>query len=120
MADKKIKLSIEGQEVVCNFGVNYFYKHFEEITGIDPMLKGFGEMEGLRLFDAIVNIFYAGYKAEQSFKREEAVLSREVFEYYVQSKDIEGVNKMSEEFANLSEVKTNGEEKKMELQPENL
>lgn len=51
MADKKITLSIAGQEVVCNFGVNYFYKFYNEITGNDPLVKGFGEVEGVALLN---------------------------------------------------------------------
>lgn len=101
MSYKKIKLSIAGQEVVCNFGINYFYRHYKDITGIDPMVGGFGEVEGLELFDTIGNIFYAGYRAESSLKKAEPVLSKEDFIYYVMSMDRDGVNKMSEEFTNL-------------------
>lgn len=105
MADKKITLSIAGQEVVCNFGVNYFYKFYNEITGNDPLVKGFGEVEGVALFDTITNIFYAGYLTDKKITKSDGNLTKDDFEFHVQSMDVEGVNKMSEQFAEILGVK---------------
>lgn len=87
MADKKITLSIEGQEAVCNFGVNYFYKHFNEATGIDMLVEGLKGIETTKMFDLVPAIYFSGYRAECSIKKQEVKIKKEDFEHYVLSAD---------------------------------
>lgn len=104
MAEKKIKLSIEGQEVVCNFGVNYFYKHFNEITGIDLFVEGLKDTATVKAFDMAAGIYCAGYFAECSFKKEEPKLSIQDFKHHVLSLDEAGAVKMVTDYTSLINV----------------
>lgn len=101
MADKKIKLSIAGKDVTCNFGVNYFYKHFNEITGIDLLIDGLKGMASTKIFDIIPAIYFAGYKAECSTKKEEPKLSKEDFEHHVLSANEEVATSMFQDYSNV-------------------
>lgn len=115
MADKKITLSIEGQEVVCNFGVNYFYKHFKEISGIDMLVDGLKGIETTQMFDIIPALYYAGYKADCSINKKDYQVPYEDFQFHVMSNDEKGAAKMITDYLNLL---TLSDEKKtqMELQ----
>lgn len=99
--DKKIKLSIAGQDVTCNFGVNYFYKHFNEITGIDMLVEGLSGMATTKIFEIIPAIYFAGYKAECSIKKEEPKVSKEDFEYHVLSANEEVAIDMFTDYKNV-------------------
>lgn len=100
MADKKITLSIAGQEVVCNFGVNYFYKHFKEISGKDMLVEGLKGIETTQMFDIIHDLYYAGYRAECSVKREEPKLTGDDFEHFVLSSNEAGAGKLITDYLN--------------------
>lgn len=98
MADKKIKLLIAEQEVTCNFGVNYFYKHFNEATGIDMLVDGLKGIESTKIFDLVPAIYYAGYRAECSVSKQAASLTKDQFEHYVLSGNEATATKMLTEY----------------------
>lgn len=113
MPDKKIKLSIAGQEVVCNFGINYFYKHFKEITGIDMLAEGLKDMATVKMFDLTAGIYCAGYFAECSLKKEEPQIKFTDFEHHILSSDEAIAAKMVEDYLkilNPKEEEKTGEE----------
>lgn len=87
MADKKIKLSIAGQEVTCNWGSNWYYEHFWQITGVDMLVEGLKGIETTKMFRIIPAVYYAGYLTDCSVKKEEPKLKKEDFEYHVLSGD---------------------------------
>jgi hypothetical protein len=113
MADKKITLNIGGQEVVCNFGVNYFYKHFKEISGIDMLVDGLKGIETTKMFDIIPALYFAGYKAECSINKKDSTVPYEDFQFHVMSTDEAAAAKMITDYLNLL---TTVDEKKTELQ----
>jgi hypothetical protein len=97
---KKIKLSVAGQEVVCNFGVNYFYKHFYEITGTDMLVDGLKELASVKMFSLVPAIYCAGYFAECSLKKEEPKISKADFESHILSMDEKGAADMLNDYLN--------------------
>lgn len=109
MADKKITLEIAGKSVTCNFGINYFYKHFKDITGIDMLLNGFGDTDGVNALEATKNILYAGYKAENSLNKSENGLTIEDFDHHLSSMDTKGVNDLMIKFVNIINPEQKGE-----------
>lgn len=112
MADKKFNLEIGGKTVTCNFGINYFYKHFKEITGIDMLIEGFGNTDGVNALDATKNVLFAGYKAELSMNKKDPELTIEDFDHHLSSMDTKGVNELMIKFVNIinPEQKVPGEE----------
>ena len=101
---------MEGQDVVCNFGVNYFYKHFKEISGVDMLVDGLKGIETTKMFDIIPALYFAGYKAECSVNKKESKIPYEIFEFHVLSTDEKGAAKMITDYLDLLTT----EEKKME------
>ena len=106
MADKKIKLLVAGQEVDCNFGVNYFYKHYKEVTGVDILVDGLKGLTSTEMFDVVASLYYAGYLAECSLSKKAAGLTKEEFDDLVLSSDEEGVGKMVNDYAATIKVET--------------
>lgn len=104
MANKKIKLTINEQEVVCNFGVNYFYKHFKEVSGVDMLVDGLKGIETTKMFDIIHDLYYAGYKAQCSSNKEEPKLTHADFEYFVMSADESVASKLITDYLNTIKV----------------
>lgn len=115
MAEKKIKLSIAGQEVTCNFGINYFYKHFNEATGVDMLVEGLAGIGSTKMFDLIPGIYYAGYRAECSLTKSEPKLTKEDFDFHVLSADETVAAKMINDYVNTINPP---DEKKAEAQTE--
>jgi aldehyde:ferredoxin oxidoreductase len=99
MADKKITLSIGGQEVVCNFGVNYYYLFFNEITGIDMLVEGLKGIGTTQMFKIIPAIYCAGYMAECRLKKEDPKFTKDDFEHHVLSMDEAGAEKMAIDYS---------------------
>jgi hypothetical protein len=120
MADKKIKLSVAGQEVVCNFGVNYFYKHFYEITGVDMLVDGLKGIETTKMFEVVPHIYFAGYKAECSVSKTDSQLNKDDFEHHVLSMDEAGATNLIKDYLNAinpKEETKQGEEQAQTVSP---
>jgi hypothetical protein len=93
MADKKVTLSIAGKEVVCNFGVNYLYKFFKEVTGKDLMVDGLTGITTSEVFDIVPALFYSGYKADRATEKQPAELTHEDFSDHFYAGDVDLVQK---------------------------
>lgn len=111
-------LEISGQTVTCNFGVNYFYKHFNEITKIDMLVDGLKGIETTKMFDLIPAIYYAGYKAECSKKDVEPSLKFKDFEKYVLGGDEALAAKMINDYLGI--IKTEDKPGELMAQAETL
>lgn len=110
-------LSVAGQEVTCNFGINYFYKHFNDATGVDMLVDGLKGIETTKMFDLIPAIYYAGYRAECSLKKEEPKVTKEEFDHHVLSADEAIAAKLVTDYINTINPP---EEKKAQAQTETL
>lgn len=108
MPDKKIQLTVAGQSIVCNFGINYFYKYLKELTGID-LLVGLKDGQTIDILETTPLIYFAGYKAECSLNKKDILLTAEAFQDYVYSMDELGVAKMLEDFTKLINPEKTGE-----------
>lgn len=104
MAERKLKVLIAGQEVTCNFGINYFYKHFNELTGIDMLGNGIEDVTPGKMLDLIPAIYAAGYLAECSAKKVDPALTKGDFDHHVMSMDEAGAAKMTNDY--LDVIKT--------------
>lgn len=100
MSDKKVTIHVNGQDAVCNFGINYFYKHFKEITGIDLLVEGLKGFSSTELFDLVGRLYYAGYKAECSKNKSDAVLTEQDFTDMVLSGDEALASKLVNDYVN--------------------
>jgi hypothetical protein len=110
MADKKIKLVVGEQEVTCNFGVNYFYKHFQEASGIDMLVDGLKGIQTTKIFDVLPAIYFAGYKAECSINMQEVKLTKDQFEHHVLSADESTAGQMLKDYLSaIKPVESEGE-----------
>lgn len=107
--DKKLTLSVNGQEVTCNFGINYFYKHFHEATGIDMLIEGLKGIDSTKMFEIVPAIYYAGYRAECSLKREDPKLKKDDFEHHVLSADEATAAKLTTDYLHCINPEPAGE-----------
>lgn len=62
--NKQLTISIGGDDITLNLGVNYFYKYFKEATGIDLIKEGIVDIQSVKIFDYTIGFIYAGYAAE--------------------------------------------------------
>lgn len=86
---KLIPIQVNGQQVSCDFGVNWFYKHYHDVTGKD-MLEGNG-LEGVgtyKTFDVAAALFYAGHKAHASATKTTELITLEAITDYVMALDL--------------------------------
>lgn len=83
--EKKIIIKLGEKEAICFYGNNWWFKHFHELTGRDPLLGEFGITEGIGAIDTHINILYAGYLANASTQRTNAEITRVDFEHYFYS-----------------------------------
>lgn len=105
MPDKILTLTVEDKQAVCNFGINYFYKHYHEQTGTDLLVSGFEEIKSSKIFETLPALFYSGYLAQCSKSRKDPELSKEDFNHYVYCLDEAGAGKM---FTDYVEILTKG------------
>lgn len=98
---KKLTLTINGIEAVCNFGVNYFYKHYFELTKVDLLVSGLEGIATIKIFEIMPSVYCAGYLAECSLKKEDPKLTFNDFENYVLEGDPDVANKMLSDYMDL-------------------
>jgi hypothetical protein len=113
----KVKtLSLNGKDVVVNFGINYFYRYFLEATGVDLIANGLVDIGTVKVFDYLAAFIYAGHKAECSFNRQKCELPFEDCQHEVLSmSEVEATKLLTECFTLLS-GKTEDEEKNVKAQ----
>lgn len=101
MRDRKIKLSIKGQEVVCNFGINYHYEHYFNLTGEDLLVSGFEGISTVKMFKIIPALYCAAYMSQCSINGQQQNLTLEDFRHHVLSMDEAGAAKMMTDYTSL-------------------
>lgn len=75
-------LTINGIDAPVNFGVNWFYKFYNEASGKD-LLVGFNVNGPTEVLELCVNLYYAGYMAASKVDKFTATLKKDDFEDYV-------------------------------------
>lgn len=73
---------INGSEAPVNFGVNWFYKFYNEASGKD-LLTGFNIEGPSQVLDLCINLYFAGYMAASKVDKFAPVLKKQDFEDYV-------------------------------------
>ena len=82
---KKITVTLDGKEIVLNFGVGRFYNLFKESTGKD-LLTFSDDFDTTKLVQVTQGIVYAGYYAECKLNKETPLFSKdEIFEAILDS-----------------------------------
>lgn len=95
---KKVQLLIGSLAVTCNFGINYFYHHYRNLTKVDLLKEPLTSLNGVVAFDTLADLFYAAHKAECSHQKTEEVVSREDIENYILSMDTSGSLELLDKF----------------------
>jgi hypothetical protein len=100
MKQKQIK--IQDVTLPINLGVNYFYKYFFEMTGVDlianPKLEG---AEGVKMFEYAAAFIAAGYKAECKITKTDELHTKDDIEHMINSMDLLDASKIVIELVNL-------------------
>lgn len=110
MADKKMTLQLGGQNLVLNYGVNYFYKYFKEGTGMDLLTFSKTEIDSVSLIEFVAGLIYAGHMAESKISNTNHTLTKQQVDEYVWALSPEESGKIFEQYNNLmSEGKETGE-----------
>lgn len=97
MAEKKITVVINGKDVVCNYGVNWFYEHYKKDSGHDIIKDGgFNEVDiqSTQLFETVQSLLWAGILTEASLNKTEPPVTREDVVYHVMGGTAESVNQL--------------------------
>lgn len=82
---KKVNISLNGKEIVLNFGVARFYNLFKEATGKDLLAYQSG-FDTSALVEVVQGIVYGGYYAECKKEKTNPVLTKdEIFELLLDS-----------------------------------
>jgi hypothetical protein len=110
MPDKLITLTVEGKQAVCNFGINYFYKHYKELTGTDLLVNGLDGITTVKLFEIIPALYCAAYLSECSKHRKDPEIKLDDFAHHILSLDEAGAAKMLTDYTNLLSPPKEGEE----------
>lgn len=124
---KRITVTIADKEIVIDFGVNYFHKHFKDLSGIDMLSEGVSGFLTLEGFSIAAKMIVAGNMAVKSLesKYPEPAAAPDAtvgeVEHYFYSQDQETAYKIIADliaaFAPKKEDEEPGEAKTQEAQP---
>lgn len=65
------------------------------------LVEGLKDIATTKMFDLVPSLYFAGYKAECSSKKEEPKLTREDFDHYVLSADESAAVKLVTDYLNI-------------------
>jgi hypothetical protein len=107
--NKKITTSLDGKEIVLNYGVNRFYHLFKEGTGHDLFTFGEGfDISKLVLFAQ--GFVYAGYYSECKLNKTEPEFTKEQIFEMVMDADSSMPNDLFKKYnESMSEGEANGQ-----------
>lgn len=123
---KKLNLTIQGKEVVLNFGANWFFEYYEKDSGHDlvkdPTLDLL-DLGSTKLLKYLQSMVWAGYCTECSVNQQVRELKREDIEFFIMNGSEADATKLTFEIyaayrgMSVDELKslideTKGEEKK--------
>jgi hypothetical protein len=86
--EKKLTISIEGNEVVLNFGVNWFFEFYKNDSGHDLVKDpemSLLDLGSIDLFKYLQSMVWAGYQANCKITKEPLKLTREQVQDLVMS-----------------------------------
>lgn len=84
---KQLTITISGNGLVCNFGVNYFYKHLKELTGIDMLADDVKNIVSTDGIGTIAGMVYAAHMAECSLAKGKPEIPLDEVEHHYLSMD---------------------------------
>lgn len=102
---KKIDITLNGKNIVLNFGVGRFYNLFKEATGKDLLTFSEG-FDTAKLVEVTQGIVYAGYYSECKLNKVQPEFSQEdIFEAILDS-DTSLINEIFTKYSDT--VRSNG------------
>lgn len=97
MINRKLTVVINGKDVVCNYGVLWFYEHYKTDSGHDLVKDGgFKEvdLQSTQMFSVVQSLLWAGILTEASLNKVEPSVTRDDVCHYVMSGDVESISKL--------------------------
>lgn len=103
-------MTIDGKTIPVNFGVNWFYKFYNETSGKD-LMTGFAVETSLQVLEFCVNIYYAGYMAASKMDKFTPEITKEQIEDHVMSLNMAEATKLMNDYTNtVKKSQPEGEE----------